>query len=120
MARAYRLLRHGSSLLVARWPADRAVVGVICIWSVAPGWIPPTRIPVIPTPGDEHNAIIPITPPPLIVPLRTITSESRVVLALPVLRPVNVIIFVELYVLNCWVVVLRKIKIFVFTLVSDL
>jgi hypothetical protein len=120
VARAYRLLRHGSSLLVARWPADRAVVGVICIWSVAPGWIPPTRIPVIPTPGDEHNAIIPITPPPLIMPLEVITSEGRVALALPVLRPVNVIIFVELYVLNCWVWLYERLKSFVFTLVSDL
>src|SRR5882757_5482435 len=80
------------------------------IWSVAPSRIPPTRIPVIPAARVEHNAVVATTPPPLIMPLGTITSEGRVALAIPVLRPVDVIVFVELYVLNCRVGVVRKIE----------
>ena len=46
------------------------------------------------------------------MPLGTITSEYRVVLAFPVLRPVDVIVLVEVYVLNCRVGVVRKIEMF--------
>ena len=46
------------------------------------------------------------------MPLGTITSKRCVARAIPVLRPVDVIVFVELYVLNCGVGIVRKIKMF--------
>jgi len=64
---------------------DRTVVGAIRLWSVAPGRIPPTRIPVIPTSGDEHNAVVATAPPNLIMPLRTITSKRCVALPPPLM-----------------------------------
>ena len=44
------------------------------------------------------------------MPLGTITSEGRIALAIPGSRPVNVIVFVEPYALNCRVGVVRKIE----------
>src|SRR5204863_7565252 len=96
----------------AKIPIARAVVGTRRKRRLGPSRIPPTRIPVIPTARDKHNAVVATTPPPLIMPLGTITSKCCVARAIPVLRPVDVIVFVELYVLNCGVGIVRKIKMF--------
>src|SRR5438045_6668751 len=43
------------TIVAIDWP----VIGVIRIWSVAPCWIPPATVPVIPAAGDKDKAVVP-------------------------------------------------------------
>src|SRR4029077_10030327 len=76
---------------------DRAIVSVIRIGSVAPCWIPPARIPVIPSAIHKNDAVVMTAPPTPVVPRRAVVPESPIILTLPVLASLNSSVLLKLH-----------------------
>src|SRR5881396_3246358 len=79
---------HIGNYLVGRHTVvavDGAVVEIVCVRIVAPGWKPVACIPIIPAAEHKDDARIVASPPPLIVPLRFVVPKHLITCALPVI-----------------------------------
>src|SRR4029077_6158763 len=63
---------------------------------VAPGRIPESGVPVIPSPTEESDATVMLSPPTPVVPLGPVSPKGLVILALPILTALNLIVRSEL------------------------
>src|SRR5438876_445590 len=92
---------HVGNYLIGRQiviTVDRSVIRIIRVAGiVAPGRIPEPGVPVIPSPAEESNATVTLSPPIPVVPLGPVSPEGLVMLALPILTALNLIVRSELH-----------------------
>src|SRR5215472_3024268 len=84
---------HISDHLVGRHvvvSVDRAIPGIICVRIIAPGREPVTRVPIIWRAIHEHDPVIVIMPPALVVPLGRVVPEDGIPGTLPALTSLDV------------------------------
>src|SRR6266446_2115981 len=85
----------GRQIVIA---VDRSVIWIIRVAGiVAPSWIPEPEVPVIPSPTDEYDATVMVSPPNPVVPLGPVSPEGLVMLALPILTALTPIVRFELH-----------------------
>src|SRR5262249_10292278 len=92
---------HISNYLVGRQVIvciDRSIPRIIRIGIIAPGGEPVTRVPIIRCAEHEHNVIMIMAAPPiLVVPLCLVTAKHSILLSLPVFASFNVSALLELH-----------------------
>src|SRR6266446_7934892 len=91
----------GRQIVIA---VDRSVIRIIRVAGiVAPGRIPEPGVPVIPSPTEESDATVMLSPPTPVVPLGPVSPEGLVMLALPILTALNLIVRSELHTRDRWI-----------------
>src|SRR5437764_13401049 len=86
---------------LVRWQTiigvDRAIIGVIRIGGIAPSWVPPAGIPVIPSTVNENYAVVMASPPTPVMPHSPVVPEGPIIFTSPVLAFLNSSVWLKRY-----------------------